>query len=542
MRGEQSAEVLDLRMGCLGERLSSVRALTRCFASADTGVVDNAVGAAGALPTLDRCADVAMLRAVVRPPDDPAKRAEVDRLREEVAKVNALASAGRCDQAGTVGAPVARGRRRLGYKPLEAEIAYALGRLFDTCLDPKEALARPRGRGDGGRGVAPRRDRDRGGGDAGRRLRGLTHDVRAGRQWVRPARRSRPAFRGHPLLEARVAACGRVVLCAEGRFEEALREEQRVLAIRNRCSARPASTSRCPPTTSRVVLHELGRDEEAATSIRRRHRDLRRACWARTTAASRWRPLNEGEILTALGRFDEARAAIANALADLAEQGASSFYVGCGLLDLGKLELAERQPARGGRVPRASRCRCWATQDAPVTADAQFALARALRACVAREPRAGAGSRAQRARRDRRRAGVRALAREIEAWRAQSDAPSAAALSGLARACAGAAGRTRRAGSPACGGRCRAAPRRGSGCRRSARARRRIRCALVVVRGCVAPPRRTVERRGSAPAARAPGRRTVSAGSASTVMRPPSASTTARSITLRSSRMLPGQR
>ena len=72
-----SGDVLDLRMGCLGERLSSVKALTDVFATADPGVVENAVGAASALPTLDRCADVAMLRAVVRPPDDPGKRAQV---------------------------------------------------------------------------------------------------------------------------------------------------------------------------------------------------------------------------------------------------------------------------------------------------------------------------------------------------------------------------------------------------------------------------------------------------------------------------------
>ena len=37
IRGEQSAEVLDLRMGCLNERLSSVRALTDVFATANTG-------------------------------------------------------------------------------------------------------------------------------------------------------------------------------------------------------------------------------------------------------------------------------------------------------------------------------------------------------------------------------------------------------------------------------------------------------------------------------------------------------------------------
>src|SRR5204862_7915843 len=56
VRGEQSAEVLDLRMGCLQGRLGGVAALSEILARADGTVVQNAVSAAGALPPLDRCA------------------------------------------------------------------------------------------------------------------------------------------------------------------------------------------------------------------------------------------------------------------------------------------------------------------------------------------------------------------------------------------------------------------------------------------------------------------------------------------------------
>ena len=65
VRGDQSAEVLDLRMDCLGERLASARALSDVLAGADGQVVDNAVAAASALPMLARCSDVPMLRAVI---------------------------------------------------------------------------------------------------------------------------------------------------------------------------------------------------------------------------------------------------------------------------------------------------------------------------------------------------------------------------------------------------------------------------------------------------------------------------------------------
>ncbi|HEX3904293.1 MAG TPA: serine/threonine-protein kinase, partial [Polyangia bacterium] len=71
VRHEQSPEVLDLRMSCLQERLNGFRALTDVFADATGEVVENAVSATNALSTLDRCADVPTLRAVIRPPDDP---------------------------------------------------------------------------------------------------------------------------------------------------------------------------------------------------------------------------------------------------------------------------------------------------------------------------------------------------------------------------------------------------------------------------------------------------------------------------------------
>jgi serine/threonine-protein kinase len=58
VRGEQSAEVLDLRMSCLQERLGGMRALTDLFTEASGDVVENAVSAVNALGSLDRCADV----------------------------------------------------------------------------------------------------------------------------------------------------------------------------------------------------------------------------------------------------------------------------------------------------------------------------------------------------------------------------------------------------------------------------------------------------------------------------------------------------
>lgn len=376
VRGEQSAEVLDLRMECLNERLSGVRALTMVFQSADQGVVDNAVGAAGALPSPDRCEDVAMLRAVVRPPDSPAKHQEIERLREEVAKVNALASAGRCDQARAVGAPVLQAARRLEYKALEAEISYALGQLFDFCLDSKEALAHLEDAVMAAEEARHEQVAIEAAAMLGSAYADLTHDLHQARQWVRLAQAIAARFTGHPLLNARVGACDSVVLWKEGRFTEALAEEQRVLAIRL-AELGPSSVDVAMSNNNLAgILHDVGRDQEALVHIRRAIEIFVKALGednGRIAITS----LNECEILTALGRYDEAEKSIRGAIDIWQSQVASSFYVGAALLDLGKAQLG-RGDARAAAASFERSLTKMGTQDLHLTADAQFSLAQAL--------------------------------------------------------------------------------------------------------------------------------------------------------------------
>ena len=77
VRGEQSAEVLDLRMSCLQERLGGVRALTEVFSEATGEVVENAVSAverAGVAGSLRRRAAAARGRAAARGSGDARAR------------------------------------------------------------------------------------------------------------------------------------------------------------------------------------------------------------------------------------------------------------------------------------------------------------------------------------------------------------------------------------------------------------------------------------------------------------------------------------
>ncbi len=118
VRGEQSPEVLDLRMACLLDCLEDLRALTHLFRHADGGVVQNAVKAANALGNIERCADVDLLREALRPPDDPATRATVERLRAQLASVRALSHVGRYNDGLNALASFEDDVRRVAYGPL----------------------------------------------------------------------------------------------------------------------------------------------------------------------------------------------------------------------------------------------------------------------------------------------------------------------------------------------------------------------------------------------------------------------------------------
>src|SRR5262245_19989883 len=95
LRHEQTTALLDLQMTCLDERRLALSALTNVLASADRDVVNRAVDAANALPTLDRCADRTQLETPVEPPRDEATRKRVDDLLRRAAIAKALRDTGR---------------------------------------------------------------------------------------------------------------------------------------------------------------------------------------------------------------------------------------------------------------------------------------------------------------------------------------------------------------------------------------------------------------------------------------------------------------
>ena len=135
IRGEQSPDVLDLRMSCLNERLNGFRALTDVFADANGEIVENAVSATAALATLDRCADVPTLRALIRPPDDPATAARVAQVRKRLAEAKARFDAGSWKETLKQAPALISQARTLGYQPLLAETLGLTGLMYYTAND-----------------------------------------------------------------------------------------------------------------------------------------------------------------------------------------------------------------------------------------------------------------------------------------------------------------------------------------------------------------------------------------------------------------------
>ena len=126
VRGEQSTEVLDLRMDCLNGSRDSLRTLVDVFATADAEMVGNAIDAAIALPDLARCSDAAVLRSVPPPPRDPKLRQQVDSLRHRAAEARTLGNAGRWKEAIARTNPLLDEAEKLGYQPVVAELAALL--------------------------------------------------------------------------------------------------------------------------------------------------------------------------------------------------------------------------------------------------------------------------------------------------------------------------------------------------------------------------------------------------------------------------------
>jgi eukaryotic-like serine/threonine-protein kinase len=139
VRGDQSSEVLDLRMACLDGSRSAVRALTGVLSTPDKDVVLQSINAARELPLLDRCSNVTALRAAVAPPADAETQKRVEDIRTGLAEVRALGHTGQFAEAERKATPLVAAARATGYRPVLADALGALGWTQTMRHDPVKA-------------------------------------------------------------------------------------------------------------------------------------------------------------------------------------------------------------------------------------------------------------------------------------------------------------------------------------------------------------------------------------------------------------------
>jgi tetratricopeptide (TPR) repeat protein len=378
VRGEQSEEVLDLRVACLTERLGNARALSDVLASADGKVVENAVNAAAALPALDGCADVALLRAVVKPPQDPETRKKVDDLRTELARVTALRDSGQCARALPQADALLAKTRAVGYSPLLADALFAAAELGNECGDFSQMLQRFKE----AHSFASAGHSDEVAAKAAALIPSYAINrlaqVGVAREWLIVAQ-SDVARLGRPTIADAMLAQ------AEGMLAIADRDYDRALAASDRSIA--TTRKLLGPDHPLTMSWEIGKgdwqaaagrlEEALKTDIDARQHLERVLGVDHPRTALAWS--NQGEVLNLLGRHREAAQAYERAAQLFRQNGAAPVYLAWVLTGLGLARLGEQQPG-AALAPLEQALAIRVENHAPKAqlGETRFALARAL--------------------------------------------------------------------------------------------------------------------------------------------------------------------
>jgi tetratricopeptide (TPR) repeat protein len=378
-RGEQSAEVLDLRMSCLQERLSGVKALSAIFANADGKVVGNAVSASGALPPLERCGDVKLLRSMVQPPEDPKLRERVAQLRQRVAQIKATRDAGRLKDATQMATALVNDARTIDYPPVQAEAQGMLGELETVAGDPKRAEALL----EQAFWTAEAARDDELKAETAVYLIGLL-GYRQGRYadaelWAQQSQATLRRIGGHERLQAWMQNNVAIVYHMQGRYPEALAAYQRAREVAERALPPDDPDVARPLGNLAVALMDAGRPAEALP-YNQRAVDIFRKTFGAGHPEVATHLTNRGEILNALGRWREARALFTASLAVLTKElppGDPSF--GEALSGIGQSFLGESEPDKAiAPLERAVAIRDKSESEPSHVAATIFMLARAL--------------------------------------------------------------------------------------------------------------------------------------------------------------------
>jgi len=378
VRGEQSAEVLDLRMASLDESLDSLRALSRAFREANAEVVENAVSAASALGNLERCADVKLLRAVLKPPDDPTTRAAVDDLRTRLAELRVLCHVGRLTEALALCGPLEAEVRHTGYGPLLAEMLVELGNLQIERLDTIAAAVAL----EEAVWTAELSRHDEVTAKASAQLvyavgyAQLRFD--AGEIWSQLAETMVRRMGGNEYLWGWLFNNRGAMRERQGRLTEAVEDARRAVAVKERVYGPDSADVALSLGNLAIYLEQCGDVETAVRTMERAVKSAEVVLGPDHPTLARFLS-NYGEILNRMERFPEAAVVSARALAIAEGESARDDVLSYPLTALGIAYLGEGKPDQALPVlERASAMREGSEIDSSSAGEVHFALARAL--------------------------------------------------------------------------------------------------------------------------------------------------------------------
>lgn len=378
LRGEQSSEVLDLRMACLKERSRDLRALTDLLSSPDGEVVARSINAASGLAPVALCADVRTLRAVVPAPTNPEVRSKVEALRQRVADLKALYVAGRYLDGARRVPGLVTDARAAGYEPLLAEALQIEGELDiwtrpanETAAVIDEALVHAE---------ASRHDRvlaEVAVDDASFMMFNRRFDELD--RFVPRARATLARIGGDARLESWLDTARANSLEMRRRYGEALALDRRALALKARTLGEDHWDVALSRGNVALLLHRLGRNDEALVENKKAIDSLQRTFGAEHPDLG-VHLSNRGEIYLSLGQPTLATAAFQRALAIWRDElPIDHLYLSHPLTGLGRALLAQGAASEAiAPLERAFAIREGGHADPDERAETMFALAQAL--------------------------------------------------------------------------------------------------------------------------------------------------------------------
>jgi eukaryotic-like serine/threonine-protein kinase len=373
IRGEQSDELLDLRMTCLNENLDDSRTLIRVLSESDASMVEHAAEAASTLEKLPRCASVRQLRDLPLPPKEPMARKAAEDLRREIGEAQSLFEVSQLSKSLVIAERVIKEAERIHYAPeladglcIKGNILSQQGSLGAASI-LEEAVMVAQSCGD-----------DRTSAEAATALVG-TAPPPVAETWLAFAQATIRRLGGDEKLESWLRNNVGLLRGEEGRFDEAVSETRTAIALKKARLGPQSLDVGLSTVNLSIFLLTDGRPEEALAENDEGVSILER--WLPPQSHIVGSALSgRGDILLARGRFQEAREQYDRALA-MESDPTTAFdpRLAEPLLGLGQLALAENDlPSAIRRLERALSIFPKGNSPAPDVADAQFALARAL--------------------------------------------------------------------------------------------------------------------------------------------------------------------